>query len=129
MESSTIALIGTIIALIGSIVGAFAWLMGEIRKAAAQAQRNLDNLRDHTNGRIDVLARNEQLERQTMRNDFVNSTRSIESDVRRVSEAMVRRTDADALENRFVRATERLEGKLDSLISRRPAPRDPGNGS
>jgi hypothetical protein len=119
MESSTIALIATVIALIGSVVGAFAWLTGEMNKKASQLQRNLDNLRDLTNGRIDGLARNEQLERQTMRNDFVNSIQRVEGDLRRLSEAMVRRPDVDALESRVVRAADRLEQKFDAIMSRR----------
>lgn len=119
MESSTIALIGLVLGLVGSIVGSFAYLMGELRKVASTSRRDIENARDYLNGRVEGLARNEQLERQTMRNDFVNSTQRVESDLRRVSEAMVRRADVDALEGRVVRATERLEQKFDTLMSRR----------
>lgn len=128
MESSTIALIGLVLGLVGSIVGSFAYLMGELRKVASTSRRDIENARDYLNGRIEGLARNEQLERQTMRNDFVNSTQRVESDLRRVSEAMVRRADVDALENRVVRATERLEQKFDTIMSRRDRtnPRDHG---
>lgn len=131
MESSTIALIGLVLGLVGSIVGSFAYLMGELRKVASTSRRDIENARDYLNGRIEGLARNEQLERQTMRNDFVNSTQRVESDLRRVSEAMVRRADVDALESRVVRATERLEQKFDTIMSRRDriAPHDRSTGN
>jgi hypothetical protein len=122
MESSTIALIGLVLSMIGAIVGSFAYLMGEIRKVSASARRDADNNRDYLNGRIDAVARTVAQDLVTMRGDFVNSTQRLEADFRRISEAMVRRSDVDALEQRVVRSMEKLEAKSDQLLTRRGIP-------
>ena len=125
MESSTIALIGLVLSMIGAIVGSFAYLMGEIRKVSASARRDADNNRDYLNGRIDAVARSMAQDVVSMRNDVVMSTQRFEQDFRRLSEAMVRRTDVDALETRLVRAVDKLEAQV---VGRRIAGSDHRRG-
>jgi hypothetical protein len=118
MDSSMIALLGLVLGLIGAIVGSFAYLMGEIRKVGARAQVHLDNTRDYLTSRIEAFARTESQERATLRSEFVQSTGRVEADLRRLSEAVVRRQDIDALETRQGRSIERLEQKFDTLLTR-----------
>lgn len=123
MDSTTIALIALILTLIATIIGAFAFLMGENKKVAATARRDDDNNRDYLNGRIDgvartlnerieAFARTEAQERMDLRKEFVNSLSRFVEDLRRVSEAMVRRSDVDALESRLVRGLDKLESQI-----------------
>lgn len=116
-----IALIGLVLGLIGAIVGSFAYLMGEIRKVGAGARRDIDNARDYLNGRIEALSRTEVQERGALRAEFIGNAGRMEADLRRLSEAVVRRQDIDALETRQGRSIERLEAKFDTLITGRAA--------
>ena len=118
MESSTIALIGLVLGLIGAIVGSFAYLMGEIRKVGATAQRNIDNLRDYVSSNLEQFRRNEAQERASLRTEFVTSTGRIEADLKRLSEQVVRRSDVEQLETRLTRSTDRLEAKFDNITTR-----------
>lgn len=118
MDSQTIALIGLILALIGAIVGSFAYLMGEIRKVSSGAHRELENTRDYLTGRMDTLAKNEAQERATLRTEYLSAAARIETDLRKMADSVVRRSDVDALEQRLTRSNERLEVKFDALITR-----------
>lgn len=129
MDATIIALISLVVGLIGSVVGAFAWLMGEVRKSSAASVRATENLRDYMNARIDAAVRDAAAERQTMRNDFVSTTKSINEDIRRLAEVMVRRTDVDAMEVRLARFVDRLEQKFDTAMGRMGARQSPGSNS
>lgn len=117
MDSSTIALLGLVLALLGAIMGSFAYLMGEIRKAGATSRRDLESARDYLNARIEALGRNEAQERSALRTEFVSATGRVEADLRRLAEAMVRRSDVEALEHRLTRSAERLEQKFDAVLA------------
>jgi hypothetical protein len=114
MDATMVSLLGLVLGLIVAVVGSFAWLMGEIRKVAARADQHIDTARDYLNGRIEGLSRSEANERASLRSELVNSTGRVETDLRRLSEVVVRRQDVDALETRLSRYIERIEVKVES---------------
>jgi uncharacterized protein HemX len=129
MDSQTIAIIGLVLGLIGAIVGSFAYLMGEIRKVGATARRELENNRDHLTNRIDTMAKNEAQERQVLRTEYLSAAARIETDLKKLAENVVRRSDMESLEGRLSRGSERLEVKFDGLLARFSGgafPRQPG---
>jgi hypothetical protein len=127
MDSSMIAVIGVVLSLVGAVVGSFAYLMGEIRKVGISAKRDLENVRDYLNDRIESSQQHAASERAALRTEFVQSTGRVETDIRRLTESMVRRADVDALESRLTRSTERLEAKFDTLITRNNRAGSPHN--
>lgn len=115
MTNATIALLALVIGLIGSIVGAFAYLMGEIRKIGTTAKADNDSLREAVNARLDSVVRTEMQERAALRAEFSVTTARIEHELRTLSERVVRRQDLEAVEARLTRGYERLETKFDGI--------------
>ncbi len=118
MDSTTVGLLSLVLGLIGAIVGAFAYLVGDIRKMGASAKRDLDIARESLLGRIEALARGEAQERNSLRLEFVSANNRVETDLRKLSEQVVRREDMAQLEARITRSSDRLERKFDAIQSR-----------
>ena len=127
MDATVIAILGLVLGLIGAVVGSFAYLMGEIRKSGVTARRDVENSREYILGRLENLSQKEAQERQNLRIEFVQTTGRVESDLRKLSDNVVRREDMSQLEQRITRSNDRLERKFDAIQGRltpflRPSP-------
>lgn len=116
MNETFIALVSLVVGLVATIVGGFAYLMGEIRKVATGTAKDIALLRTEINAKVDQNAQRETEARESMRSEVNAAITRIETELRSMSERLVRRTDVEAVEARLTRVSDKLERKLDQLI-------------
>ena len=118
MDPSIIGLLALIVALIGSIVGAFAYLMGEMRKIITTMERGDDELREQTQKRIEQVVRRDDEERNRLRVEILSTISRTEGEMRSLADRVVRRNDVEQIEARLTRSYDKLEAKIDLLTVR-----------